>query len=343
MAAIVTLNQDSPSVQYLCKKDKRLTKVISMVGPITYEPHTDNPFPFLIHEIIEQMLSIKAGAKIYGRFEELCAGQITPESISKLSVEEIKAIGTSTAKANYIKNAASAVLTGELDFTKFPDMTDEAALKELVSLRGIGTWTAKMYLIFVLDRQDIQKENSKAFSAMVQFIRDYIDESLYKQLARNLLGLIQEDSSIPTNEKFFIWPKWVEKQSLITRTEINLPDLLLGIWHYIAINRSNENIKGADTYHSWYPVNPKEYKGCVGADIKQELQVTCSNTSHQSASASVLDGENNQSSEKAYEADDSSTTEENNYSKTQIIQNATIVNQHGEKNIHITHVDTLII
>lgn len=190
-------------------------------------------------------------------------------------------------------------------------------------------------------KEDIQKEDSKAFSAMVQFVRDYIDESLYKQLARNLLGLIQEDSSIPTNEKFFIWPKWVEKQSLITRTEINLPDLLLGIWHYIAINRSNENIKGTDTYHSWYPVNPKEYKGRVGADIKQELQVTCSNTSHQSASASVLDGENNQSSEKAYEADDSSTTEENNYSKTQIIQNATIVNQHGEKNIHITHVDTL--
>lgn len=189
--------------------------------------------------------------------------------------------------------------------------------------------------------EDIQKENSKAFSAMVQFIRDYIDKSLYKQLARNLLGLIQEDSSIPMDEKFFIWPKWVEKQSLITRTEINLPDLLLGIWYYIAINRSNENIKGADTYHSWYPVSHEEYEGRVGADIKQELQVTCSNTSHQSASASVLDGENNQSSEKAYEANNSSNTEEKNYSKTQIIQNATIVNQHGEKNIHITHVDTL--
>ncbi len=189
--------------------------------------------------------------------------------------------------------------------------------------------------------EDIQKENSKAFSAMVQFIRDYIDESLYKQLVRNLLGLIQEDSSIPTDEKFFIWPKWVEKQSLITRTEINLPDLLLGIWYYIATNRSNENIKGADTYHSWYPVKHDEYKGCVGADIKQELQVTCSNTSRQSASASVLDGENNQSSEKDYEANNSSNTEEKNYSKTQIIQNATIVNQHGEKNIHITHVDTL--
>lgn len=191
--------------------------------------------------------------------------------------------------------------------------------------------------------EDIQKENSKAFSAMVQFTRDFINEPLYEQLTRNLLGLIQEDSSIPVDEKFFIWPKWVEKQSLITHTEINLPDLLLGILYYIATNRSNENIKGADTYHSWFPVKYDKYEGCVGADIKQELQVTCSNTSRQSASTSVLNGENNQSSEKAYEADDSSTTEENNYSKTQIIQNATIVNQHGEKNIHITHVDTLII
>ena len=69
MAAIVTLNQDSPSVQYLCKKDKRLTKVISMVGPITYVTHTDNPFPFLILEIFELMMSIIAGAKIYGLFE----------------------------------------------------------------------------------------------------------------------------------------------------------------------------------------------------------------------------------------------------------------------------------
>lgn len=163
MAAIVTLNQDSPSVQYLCKKDKRLTKVISMVGPITYEPHTDNPFPFLIHEIIEQMLSVKAGAKIYERLEKLCDDQITPDAIQKLSVEEIKAIGTSTAKANYIKGAALAVLSGELDFTKFSDRTDAAALKELISLHSIGTWTAKMYLIFVLDRQDILPFEDIAF------------------------------------------------------------------------------------------------------------------------------------------------------------------------------------
>ncbi|WP_317424212.1 MULTISPECIES: hypothetical protein [Negativicutes] len=110
MANIITLDLNTPSVQYLCKKDKRLKKVIYMVGPITYEPHTDNPFPFLIHEIIEQMLSIKASAKIYSRLETLCNGQVTPYSIDALSLENLKSIGTSTAKARCIKNAASAVI-----------------------------------------------------------------------------------------------------------------------------------------------------------------------------------------------------------------------------------------
>jgi DNA-3-methyladenine glycosylase II len=90
----ITLNEQSEAIQYLCKKDKRLAKVISMVGPITYETH-DEPFAFLIHEIIEQMLSIKAGAKIYGRLEELCNGSITPKNISLLSDEQIKSIGIS--------------------------------------------------------------------------------------------------------------------------------------------------------------------------------------------------------------------------------------------------------
>lgn len=190
-------------------------------------------------------------------------------------------------------------------------------------------------------KEDIQKEDSKAFSAMVQFVRDFIDESAYEQLVRNLLGLIQEDSSIPANENFFIWPEWAEKQSLITCTEINLPDFLLGIWYYIATKRSAENVKGADTYRSWYPAGKNQYMGNVGYCINQQIQVTCNESARQSTSASVLDGDNNQSSEGTQKNSDSSDTEEKSYSKTQIIQNATIVNQHGETNIHINHVDTL--
>ena len=61
----VVLNENTPSIKYLCQKDKRLAKVISIIGEISYTTHSENPYAFMIHEIIEQMLSIKAGMKIY--------------------------------------------------------------------------------------------------------------------------------------------------------------------------------------------------------------------------------------------------------------------------------------
>ena len=69
-----------------------LKKVISMVGPITYETHDEDPFEFLVHEIIEQMLSVKAGNKIFSRLVNLCDGKITPEKIALLSINQIKGI-----------------------------------------------------------------------------------------------------------------------------------------------------------------------------------------------------------------------------------------------------------
>lgn len=81
MQDLITLDMNTPSVQYLCRKDKRLAKVISMVGTITYAPYTDG-YPFLVHEIIEQMLSIKTSQKIYARLEELCDGDISPQQNS---------------------------------------------------------------------------------------------------------------------------------------------------------------------------------------------------------------------------------------------------------------------
>ena len=116
MGEIITLDNNSPEIQYLCKKDKRLAKVISMVGPITYETHDEDPYEFLIHEIIEQMLSIKAGNKIFSRLVDLCDGKITPSKVNKLSDDQIKSIGTANSKVSFIRNITNAVLNGELDF-----------------------------------------------------------------------------------------------------------------------------------------------------------------------------------------------------------------------------------
>ena len=163
MSEVITLDINSPPVQYLCKKDKRLAKVINMVGPITYSPHEDDPYRFLVHEIIEQMLSVKAGQKIFLRLEELCAGEINPDKIAQLTDEQIRSTGTSNAKVEYIRNLTNALESGSLSFDKLIEMSDTEVIHEMTKIRGIGTWTAKMYLMFVLNRPDILPVEDGAF------------------------------------------------------------------------------------------------------------------------------------------------------------------------------------
>lgn len=163
MPNVVTLDMNTPSVQYLGSKDKRLAKVISMVGPISYVPHEEDTYAFLIHEIIEQMLSVKAGQRIYGRLENLCDGKVTPERITALSDDEIRGTGTSNAKVKYIRNITTAIIDKTFDFEIMQSLRDEEVIKRLTKIRGIGKWTAKMYLMFVLNRQDILPVEDGAF------------------------------------------------------------------------------------------------------------------------------------------------------------------------------------
>lgn len=163
MSNIILLDMNTPSVQYLCHKDKHLSKLISMVGPISYVTHEEDAYQFLIHEIIEQMLSIKAGKKIYDHLNILCMGNISPESISALSDDEIRRVGTSNAKVEYIRNITNAVIDGTIDFEVLNNQTDEEIIKTLTRIRGIGKWTAKMFLIFVLNRQDVLPIEDGAF------------------------------------------------------------------------------------------------------------------------------------------------------------------------------------
>ncbi len=159
----ITIDTKCDSVQHLIKKDKRLAKLISIVGPISYSPHDENTYAFIIHEIIEQMLSIKAGQNIFARLEVLCNGIVTPEAVNALSDDELKSIGTSYAKVGYIRNITNAILSKTLDIVQLNDLPDDKVIKELTSIKGIGTWTAKMYLIFVLDRPDVLPLEDGAF------------------------------------------------------------------------------------------------------------------------------------------------------------------------------------
>lgn len=177
MPNVVILNMNHPAVQYLCKQDKRLAKVINMVGAIRYTLHCEDPYAFLIHEIIEQMLSVKVGQIIYGRLEALCDGEISPEAVKRLSDEEIKSIGTANSKVDYIRNVTNAVLSGELDFSQLESLSDLEAMRKLMAVRGIGIWTAKMYLMFVMDRPNVLPVEDVAFLQAYQWMYKTNDRS----------------------------------------------------------------------------------------------------------------------------------------------------------------------
>jgi DNA-3-methyladenine glycosylase II len=162
MAEMHILNQKHPGVQYLCKKDKRLAKLIDMVGDIEYLEQPDC-FARLVRSIINQMLSNKAAHVIGSRVVALCDGIITPENLLKLDKEQLRKAGLSYTKADYILGIAKAATDGSLDFSRFPGMTDEEVIKELTCLRGIGVWSAKMFLIFTLNRPDILPLEDVAF------------------------------------------------------------------------------------------------------------------------------------------------------------------------------------
>ena len=163
------LDHDSPSVLTLSKRDKRFAKVVSMVGKIEYFVHDDS-YAFLVHEIIEQMLSVKAGNAIYNRLIDLCDGTITPDAINDLSNGQIKSIGTANSKVLSIRALTDEVVSKKLVLADLEVLSDADVIKRLMLIRGIGWWTAKMYLIFVLDRPDVLPFEDVAFQQVFKWV-----------------------------------------------------------------------------------------------------------------------------------------------------------------------------
>ena len=163
MSEVITLDANTPSVQHLCKMDKRLAKVINMIGYITYQPTHKDSYRFLVNTIIGQMLSNKVADIISARLDNLCNGCITADVINQLSDEQLKSIGISNSKVSYIRALTTTIESGEIDFESLNELSDAEIIRKLTSIRGIGKWSSNMYLIFVLNRQDILPTNDSAF------------------------------------------------------------------------------------------------------------------------------------------------------------------------------------
>jgi len=113
-------------------------------------------FVDLVDSIVSQQLSGKAAATIFGRLKKLFPKeQITPEKLVKLDTEKIRGAGISYSKIKYIKGIAQAVISKEVNLEALEKLSNEEVINELVKLKGVGVWTAEMFLMFTLLRVDI--------------------------------------------------------------------------------------------------------------------------------------------------------------------------------------------
>jgi DNA-3-methyladenine glycosylase II len=142
------------AVHHLRESDPVLASIIERVGAcqLTYREPT---FEALARSIVFQQLSTKAARTIYGRLEEAAGGRITPEAIQNLSLGEMRRAGLSKQKIGYIRDLAEHALSGKVDFARLPSMSDEEVVVALTDIKGVGVWTAHMFLIFALRRPNV--------------------------------------------------------------------------------------------------------------------------------------------------------------------------------------------
>lgn len=135
--------------------DVVLAEVIRAVGPFTLKPRRDR-FRVLVGSIISQQISTAAARTIRTRLEEsLKPEKVCPETVARLSVEQLRTVGVSRQKATYILDLAAKCRDGSVHLSRMGRMTDQQVVDELTQVKGIGRWSAQMFLIFALRRLDV--------------------------------------------------------------------------------------------------------------------------------------------------------------------------------------------
>lgn len=148
------IHVDSAEGIHLRQSDPVLAELVERIGEIRLAS-SSGPYESLVGSIISQMLSAKAAGTIKQRLIALNGGPLTPESLLALGEEAMRGVGLSYAKIRSIQDLSLKTLSGELDFEALAAVPEAEAAARLVKVKGIGKWTAEMFLIFSLGRPDV--------------------------------------------------------------------------------------------------------------------------------------------------------------------------------------------
>ncbi len=146
---------------HLKRSDPVLAELIERAGPLpdlrSGRPDREDHYGALVRAIVGQQLSVLAARAIYGRLLDRFRGRPpTPEQILAEEPEELRAaVGLSRAKVTFLRSLAEHVVSGELELERLGELADEAVIAELVAVKGIGEWSAHMFLLFHLERPDV--------------------------------------------------------------------------------------------------------------------------------------------------------------------------------------------
>ncbi len=190
------------AISVLRTQDPVMGRLIEHVGPYRLR-HLEASFETLTKSIVYQQLSGKVAATIFGRLKVAASDgrSLTPEAVLKLTTTKMRAVGLSRQKITYIRDLARLSRSGELDFQALHDMPDEEVIRSLTLVKGIGVWTAHMFLIFALRRLDVLPTGDLGIRAAIQ--KAYELPELPK--AREMEAIAEKWRPYRTVASWYLW------------------------------------------------------------------------------------------------------------------------------------------
>lgn len=162
----------SEAEEYLKKKDNKLGFIIETVGACQLNHNNRNRFDVLASSIVSQQLSAKAAKTIKGRILDHIheTSNLNVNSLATIKADELRKAGLSNAKANYVIDLAKNIMNGRLNVDNLDQYNDEVIMQMLTAQKGIGKWTAEMFMIFALGKPDVLSTGDAGLIRSVQLI-----------------------------------------------------------------------------------------------------------------------------------------------------------------------------
>jgi DNA-3-methyladenine glycosylase II len=165
------------AINHLKKSDPVMRAIIERIGPCRMQ-FGPPEFHSLAESIVYQQLNGKAAETIFNRFAALAGDPVTPEGILKLSDQQMRGAGLSKQKSAYLKDLATKTASGLVDFARLPKLPDAEVIEHLTQVKGIGVWTAQMFLVFTLKRENVLPTGD--FGIRMAMYKLYLDRARAK-------------------------------------------------------------------------------------------------------------------------------------------------------------------